>query len=204
MTDSPVPARDSMDSLRAEGYRRVVLLGFMASGKTVVGRRLAARLGWRHIDLDREIETRTGRKVSQIFAEDGEPAFRALEVSVTPSCTSLDQVVISPGGGWITNPGVFESLPSGTLTVWLKVSPEEVVRRASSGFGAGTRPLLQHPDPLGRARALLAEREPLYSRARIVIDTEGLSVEEIVLRLVRLVRLGPDAEESRPDPQHGS
>lgn len=204
MTDSPAPARGRPGSSPPESYRRVVLLGFMASGKTVVGRRLAARLGWRHIDLDREIEGRTGRKVLQIFAEDGEAAFRALEVDVTPSFASLDRVVISPGGGWITNRGLFESLPPGTLTAWLKVSPEEVVRRSSSGFGAGSRPLLQHSDPLGRARTLLAEREPLYERARIVIDTEGQSVEEIVQRLVKIVHRGPDAEDSRIDRQHGS
>jgi shikimate kinase len=176
----------------------------MASGKTVVGRRLASRLGWRHVDLDREIEGRTGRKVSQIFAEDGEEAFRALEVRVTPSYTALDHVVISPGGGWITNAGLFDRLPPGTLTAWLKVSPEEVVRRSSTGFGAGTRPLLQHPDPLSRARTLLAEREPLYGRARIVIDTEGQSVEEIVQRLVKIVHRGPDADDPRGDAQYGS
>src|SRR5690606_32010218 len=118
--------------------------------------------------------------------------------------TSLDHVVISPGGGWITNPRLFETLPPGTLTVWLRVSPEEVVRRSSSGFGAGTRPLLQHPDPLNRARTLLAEREPLYGRARIVIDTEDQSVEEIVHRLARVVHRGPEAEDPKIDPQHGS
>lgn len=204
MTEPPIPARSRLDPAKTEGYRRVLLLGFMASGKTVVGRRLAARLGWRHIDLDREIESRAGRKVSQIFATDGEAAFRALEVSVTPSYLTLDRVILSPGGGWITNPGLFEGLPPDTLTVWLKVSPAEVVRRASSGFGAGTRPLLRDPDPLARATALLADREPLYRRARIAIDTEGQAVEAIVHQLATIIHRGGDADDLGIKPQHGS
>lgn len=193
-----------METATTGGYRRIVLLGFMASGKTVVGRRLATRLGWRHVDLDREIEAHTGRKVSEIFATDGEAAFRALEVSLTPSYLSLDGVVLSPGGGWITNPGLFETLPPDTLTVWLKVSPEEVVRRASSGFGAGTRPMLQGADPLSRAAALLAEREPLYRRARIMIETEGRTVDAIVQQLATIVQRGEDADDQRINPPNGS
>lgn len=103
-------------------YRRVVLLGFMGSGKTAIGRSLAARLRWRHLDLDSEIVRRKGVSIAEIFAAEGEAAFRALEVAVTPEVARLDRVVISPGGGWITNPGLLESLPTDTLTVWLKVS----------------------------------------------------------------------------------
>ena len=193
-----------MDSATAGPYHRIVLLGFMGSGKTVVGRRLAAKLGWRHIDLDREIELRAGRKIPQIFATEGEEAFRALEVSLTPSYFSLDGVVLSPGGGWITNPGLFESLPSDTLTVWLKVSPAEVVRRTSSGFGAGTRPLLQDADPLARATALLVDREPLYRRARITIDTEERTVDSIVQQLLTIVKRGAYADDQRINPPNGS
>lgn len=172
----------------------------MGSGKTVVGRRLASHLRWKHVDLDREIERRSGKRVAEIFSTEGEAAFRALEVEVTPRFTALEQVVLSPGGGWITNPGLFESLPPGTLSVWLKVSPQEVVRRLTNSFSAASRPLLQGADPFARAEALLTQREPLYRRADLMIETESRGVEEIVQELTHIIRSGGDA----PDRKRGS
>jgi shikimate kinase len=150
---------------------RVVLLGFMAAGKTAVGAELARRLGWRHVDLDAWIEAREGRPVAQIFADDGEAGFRAMEAAATRDVAELRGVVLSPGGGWITRPENLDALGPGTLSVWLRVSPEEAVRRA--GGRPGERPLLAGPDPLGAARRLLEARAPLYARAQLHVDTEG-------------------------------
>jgi shikimate kinase len=162
----------------------------MGSGKTAIGRSLAARLRWRHIDLDGEIVRRKGASVAEIFAAEGEAVFRALEVAITPEVARLDWVVISPGGGWITNPGLLDSLPTDTLTVWLKVSPNEVLRRLTSNPRAPKRPLLQGESPGPRIEALLSEREHLYRQAKLTIDTEGRSIESIVIELTKIIGLG--------------
>jgi shikimate kinase len=160
----------------------------MGAGKSVVGRSLARRLRWRYIDLDREIERHTGRTITEIFGTEGEPAFRKLEVDLTPGFLSRTNIVFSPGGGWITNPGLLHSLPPGTLTVWLKVSPAEVLRRLSRSAAREVRPLLQSPDPAATVRDLIEKREPLYRQADLIIDTDGLSVSDTVTRLEQILQ----------------
>ena len=165
--------------------RRVVLVGFMCSGKSTVGPALAGRLGWEHVDLDREIERRAGRTIPALFAEDGEGRFRALEAEATARLAGRERLVLSPGGGWITNPALLESLGAGTLSVWLRVAPEEVLERSAAA--PGERPLLRGPDPLGTIRRLLAEREPLYRRAALAVETGGREPHEVVDEIVREV-----------------
>jgi shikimate kinase len=114
---------------------RVVLVGMMGAGKTVVGAALAARLGWTHLDLDREVERRDGRPVARIFAEDGEARFRALEAAAGAALAGRARVVLSSGGGWAARAGALESLGPGTLAVWLRVPAEEAVRRAAAAPG---------------------------------------------------------------------
>ena len=184
-------------------WRRIVLLGFMTSGKTEVGSALAARLGWQHVDLDREIELATGQTVEQIFAAGGESAFRALEIEHTARFIASNEVVISPGGGWITNPGLFDRLPPDTLTVWLKVSPAEILRRLR-GARQPVRPLLLAPDPLARINQLLSEREPLYSRAMHAIETDGHSVAEIVGELDSMVHGFEEVDENPDKSEYGA
>jgi shikimate kinase len=164
----------------------VVLLGFMGAGKTVVGALLAERLGWTHVDLDREIERREGRRIAEIFAADGEARFRQLEAEATARVGRSAGIVLSPGGGWITRPELLGLLGAGTLSVWLKVGAEEAVRRAAAA--PGERPLLAGADPLAAARRLLAEREPLYARADLVVETEGRSPVEVAEEIEREVR----------------
>jgi shikimate kinase len=180
-----------------EPVRRVVLLGMMAAGKTAVGAALARRLGWRHVDLDREVERLAGRSVAAIFAADGEAAFRALEARATAALAGEAEVVLSPGGGWITTPGLLESLGPGTLSVWLRVEPEEAVRRSAAA--AGERPLLAGPDPLGAVRRLLAEREPLYARAELSVHTAGRTADELALLLLSEIRSRGTAAEGTHD-----
>ena len=177
-----------------QSVERVVLLGFMAAGKTAVGAELARRLGWEHLDLDREIERREGRSVAAIFAKDGEGRFRELEARATAELASRARVVVSPGGGWITGAGNLEALGPGTLGVWLRVSPEEAVRRAAGA--PGERPLLAGPDPLEAARRLLEARAPLYARAALHVDTEGRSPAEVaaLIETELRARTGPLSE----------
>jgi len=159
------------------GIVRVVLLGFMAAGKTAVGRALAGRLGWAHVDLDARIEASAGRRIAEIFASDGEARFREMETGATRDVATMRGVVLSPGGGWITRPENLEALGPGTLSVWLRVSPEEAVRRAAGA--PGERPLLAGPDPLAAARRLLEAREPLYARATLHVSTEGRTPDDV-------------------------
>ena len=154
-------------------WERVVLLGFMGSGKTTIGRHLAARLGWTFVDLDDEVEARAGERIEELFRTRGEAAFRALEAEAGAEVMGRARTVIAPGGGWSMAPGRLESLPEGTLTVWLEITPETAVRRATRP--GRLRPLLAGADPLTQARRLLAEREPVYRRARLRLDAERAS-----------------------------
>lgn len=180
--------RSPHDEQATSTFRRVVLLGFMASGKTAVGRELAESLGWKFVDLDEVIERRASRSIHEIFATEGEARFREMEADVTPEFTNQTELVIAPGGGWVTNSGLFDSLPPDTLTVWLQVSPAEVVKRVGAEPGQAVRPLLSGGDPHKRIESLLSERTPLYSRASLAVDTVGRSVHEIVEELKRTVR----------------
>ena len=93
---------------------RVLLWGFMASGKTAVGARLADRLGWTHVDLDEEIVRRAGKPITRIFQEEGEAAFRALEADATRDLLARTRAVLSPGGGWTESPRIRS--PSGSAS----------------------------------------------------------------------------------------
>lgn len=182
---------------------RVILWGFMASGKTAVGSRLAKRLGWKHIDLDEEIVLRAGKPIERIFSEDGEPAFRALEAEVSGELIGQRGAVISPGGGWVTIPGILETIPDRTLTVWLHVEANTVLKRLRSGRRAPTRPLLSAPDRAERVRTLLAQREALYRRADHTVRTDGRSLEGIVAEIAALAVPPPSLSQRRSEVSDG-
>jgi shikimate kinase len=176
---TPVP--ESTDPVE-----RIVLVGMMCSGKSAVGAALARRLGWAHLDLDREIERAAGRSVREIFAADGEAAFRRMEAEATRRLAGRTRVVLSPGGGWMTNPALLDSLGRGTLCAWLQVSPEEAVRRSAAA--AGERPLLAGADPLAAVRRLLAEREGFYARAHLAVATDGRSAHDAAMHIHESIR----------------
>jgi shikimate kinase len=176
---------DASPEAPAGAVRRVVLVGFMCSGKTRVGAELARLLGWAHVDLDREIEAHAGLRVAEIFARFGEPRFRDLEAEATERVAGRERVVLSPGGGWITRPDLLDRLGPGTLSVWLTVTPRTVLARAARS--PGERPLLAGPDPGAAVARLLAEREPLYARARLAIPTDGASPRGVARRIAALV-----------------
>ncbi|MBI4544485.1 MAG: shikimate kinase [Gemmatimonadetes bacterium] len=171
---------------------RVVLLGFMASGKSTVGRRLARLLHWDFVDFDAEIERRTGLTIAEIFQQFGEAGFRALEAELTAELAGSQQVVLAPGGGWITQPDLLERLAPHSLVLWLRISPEEALRRARRA--ATHRPLLAGPQPLRRARALLARREPLYRLADWTIDVDGRRPDQIAREIAARIRAAGEAD----------
>lgn len=165
---------------------RVLLTGFMGSGKTSVGRELAGYLAWSFRDFDREIEREAGRSVPEIFRDEGEASFRRMEASVGARLLEEEEVVLATGGGWAARKGRLEAVPTGTLSVWLKVSPEVAVRRAR--LDDVERPLLEGPDPRGRARALLAERKELYAGASVALDSESAPPAELAKQIAKIVR----------------
>jgi len=166
--------------------RTLVLVGFMAAGKTTVGRLLAQSLGWAFRDLDDEIERRTGATVADLFRSRGEPAFRALEQDIVAGWLSETETVLAPGGGWAARPDALGSLPAEARSVWLRVSAAEAVRRANA-MGR-IRPLLDVANPVAAATRLLATREPLYARADWQIDVDGRLPERVAQEIAERYR----------------
>lgn len=173
-------------------FHTVVLVGFMASGKSSVGRKVAELLHWKLVDVDALVEARAGQPVEEIFRERGETAFRTLESEAAAEALAAPRRVVVPGGGWAAVPGRIEALGEGVLSVWLKVGAGAAVERAARD---GTvRPLLDVPDPVGRARELLAAREPYYARARLHLDTRDTSPDRLARAIVEhLGTAGDDA-----------
>lgn len=165
---------------------RVVLLGYMTSGKSTVGQALARRLEWGFVDFDVEIEQREGRTVKEIIATDGEPAFREMEAALTEELARVPGMVLAPGGGWILRPEQLDRLGATTLSAWLRVSVDETVRRLRTD--AIDRPFREHPDPRAMIARMLAEREPLYRLADISVPAEGRSPEAIAFEIETVVR----------------
>jgi shikimate kinase len=166
----------------------IILVGLPGSGKSTVGAGVAERLGRNFLDYDREIEHREGKSIGQIFAEQGEHAFRALEKTLTEELALLGNMVLAPGGGWITSPEVVALLrPPGRL-IYLKVRPETAIKRL--GPEGATRPLLSRPDPLGELRRLLEQRHTLYEQADATVDTEHLKPQEVIQKVTELASVG--------------
>lgn len=166
--------------------QRIVLLGYMCSGKSTVGESLARRLGWRFLDFDVEIERREDRSIFEIVEAQGEEQLRRLEEALTREIADEPRMVLAPGGGWITQPGLLEAIRPGTFAVWLSVSPGETVRRLMED--PIDRPLKDHPDPIGPVSQMLEEREPLYRRADLRVPADDRGVEELAFEIEQLVR----------------
>ena len=158
--------------------RRIVnlaLIGFMGTGKTSVGRHVAEHLGFEFLDTDELIQSHTGRTIADIFAKDGEPAFRELERKVVQELSTREKTLISTGGGLPTNEENLSALKSFALVICLWASPEKIWERVKN---QSHRPLLHDADPQQKIRELLATREPFYKQADVLINTDLRSVRE--------------------------
>lgn len=164
-----------------ERPRRVVLVGFMGSGKTSVGRLLARRLGFGFEDLDRRIEERAGRSIAQIFRDEGEEAFREREREEARAVSCLRDRVVAAGGGAFTRPDTRALLQEGALTVWLRCDLDRILARVPAD---GSRPLAGNRAIM---QALLAEREPSYRLADVVVDASAGTPREVADRIVGLI-----------------
>jgi shikimate kinase len=165
--------------------RNLALIGFMGTGKSSVGWMVAELLHFTFLDTDELIVARAGKPITEIFAQQGEAAFRELEHKVVEELAGRTQTVVSTGGGVPVNPANLASLKTHALVVCLWASPEKIWENVR---GQTHRPLVNVADPQARIRALLAEREPFYRQADGLINTERRSVREVALQIVHQVR----------------
>jgi shikimate kinase len=167
---------------KAPAHRIVVLTGFMGSGKTSTGEALAELLGWKFVDLDQKIEAQEGMAIRALFAERGEPEFRAIEHAAVRDCLESRDgpTVIALGGGAIAQANNASLVFGGrALTVFLETPIEDMLQRC--GVEAETDP--ENPRPLAASensfRALYEKRLPCYRAAQLTINTAGKSVAEV-------------------------
>ena len=167
---------------------KIVLTGFMGTGKSAVGCRLAERLGLRFIDLDHAIEHAAGMTIPEIFASEGESGFRRRERELIGSLETRQDCVIATGGGAVLDHENVRNLKRGAVIVCLWAEPPVIIER----IGADSqRPLLQAPNRLTRIQELLAQRAAAYAEADLSVETSNSDVEEIVDRIVQHFRLEP-------------
>ncbi len=155
----------------------IVLIGFMGTGKSVIGRRLAVRMNRVFIDTDNEIEELTGKSVSEIFARYGAVRFRSEEALLVKKLAVKENLVISTGGGMVLNPENVRLLQKKGLLICLKASPEVIYQRVKN---KRKRPLLLKGDLKEKILSLINEREGLYDVADFTVDTGTCSVNEAV------------------------
>lgn len=163
----------------------VFLVGFMGAGKSTVGNLVAQKLGMPFIDLDRVIETRSGRTISTIFAEDGEERFRELESAALLSLAPEPPSVVACGGGVVTRDANRSAIREMGTVVYLRVTVEEMLARVGDD---PHRPLLAGSGGVLAATALLDARESLYSAVSdVVVDTVDRAPESVAEEIVALV-----------------
>ena len=168
--------------------RNIVLVGFMGSGKSSIGRELKQSVGYQLIDTDHIIEDQTGKSIPEIFAQDGEDAFRDMETRLLEDLLlqQTSRRIISTGGGMANKAENRLLLRKLGFVVWLKCSPEKIHQRTSK---SNNRPLLQCDDPMKIITELLATRSPHYQQtAHLEINTSDLDLGEISCGILESAR----------------
>jgi shikimate kinase len=165
--------------------KRILLVGMMGAGKTTVGQLTARELGWGYLDSDAEVEAETGATVPELFARDGETAFREAEArALRAACAGASNVVVSVAGGAVLRPENRTLIAASGTVIWLRAQVDTLARRVGSGAG---RPLLEG-DPLTALADLEAVRRPLYAEvADLTIDVDGLAPSAVAARILETV-----------------
>jgi len=161
--------------------RNIVLCGFMATGKSSVGKRLAELLKRDFVDIDAQIEAEAGMSIAQIFASRGEPAFRAMEAQMVRRVAQLSGCVVAAGGGAIVNETNLMELKRTGIIVTLTADPDTILARVGS---AEDRPLLSGENKRERIRELMERRWEAYCKADIMVDTSSRSIDEVALHII--------------------
>lgn len=163
----------------------LVLVGFMGSGKSSVGMEVARRIRAEFVDMDERIERAAGKAIRDLFAAEGEPAFRERERAALQEALSVPGRVVATGGGAFMDEGNRVRLKAYAPVVYLETSPEVILRRLSGDSG---RPLLRDGDRERFVRELLGRREPGYREADHTVRTDGRTVNEVAEEVVELLR----------------
>ncbi|GGC49278.1 shikimate kinase [Chelatococcus reniformis] len=165
---------------------RVALIGLRGAGKSTLGRMAAERLGWPFVELNREIERENGLSVPEIFALYGQEGYRRMEQDALRKLTlRTGPMVLATGGGIVAEPLTFDLVLSSFFTIWLKARPDEHMGRVRQQ--GDLRPMGNDRFAMDELRAILASREPLYARARAVLDTSGAKLEASAEELTDLI-----------------
>ena len=162
----------------------IVLVGFMGTGKSVVGRVIAQKLEFHFIDTDDVIEQTSKAKISDIFAEHGEVYFRDLESQAVKSVALMKNQVVATGGGVVLRSSNIDLLRTGGPIFCLNATPKAIWDRVRS---SRSRPLLRGPDPLKKIETLLDKRAPYYALADHQIETTGVSVDRVANEIISYI-----------------
>lgn len=165
----------------------IALIGFMGTGKTAVGKALAERLGKEFVEVDSLIEQKAGKTIPEIFQQDGEIAFRELEIEVIKEVAPKKNTVIACGGGVVLNRINIDRLRKECILVYLTAAPEVILQRTTGD--KNERPLLHKSDKAAQIRELLRFRQPFYERAAdIKIDTSTLDINSVAEQIIKKVK----------------
>lgn len=176
----------------------ITLIGFSGTGKTTVAGLVAQRLGWQAADSDDLVEASSGRSVAQIFAEEGEAAFRRREVAVLAELAGRPKLVVAAGGGATLLTEARSAIASAGLVVCLEATPETINARLNGKSETSERPLLNTSNPLVRIRQLKSQRAALYDLADFTVHTDALSVSEVADEIVRFYQTRGEQVFARP------
>lgn len=183
MSKTESPARSSRAKALVErlGKKPLVLVGMMGAGKTTVGRRIAARLGRRFLDSDEEIEKAAQMTIPEIFAQRGEPEFRAGETRVIARLLKETDIVLATGGGAFVNLDTRALVKSDAVSVWLKADLDVLFERVSR---RSNRPLLKTADPKGTLEKLIGERYPIYAEADVTVLSRDVPQDAVAADVI--------------------
>jgi XRE family aerobic/anaerobic benzoate catabolism transcriptional regulator len=180
---------------RPMSFTGIALIGLRGAGKTTLGRRLADKIGWTFVELNKEIEQQNGLSVAEIIALYGQEGFRRMEQAALGQLLARKElIVLATGGGIVSEPLTFDLILSSFYTIWLKAKPEEHMARVRKQ--GDLRPMADDRSAMAELRTILLSREPLYARASAVVDTADLSVDAAATRLIGAVApvLAKDAQ----------
>jgi shikimate kinase len=178
-------AQELEENINMEHRRNIILCGFMGTGKTSVGKCLATMTQYDFMDLDAVIEEEAGISIPQIFASQGEPAFRKLESLMVERVAEKTGCVIATGGGTIVNPQNLEKLKCCGVVITLAADISTILHRVGSG---DDRPMLKSADRLQRIQSLMEQRASAYAQADMMVDTSTLSIDEVAQGILNRLR----------------
>ena len=174
-----------MQSNQSGNKANLILVGFMGTGKTSVGKELATKLRMTFLDMDDIITDRAGKPISRIFAENGEPYFRTIERDLVKELSGKNNLVIATGGGIVLNNDNIKDFNLTGLVICLYATPETILTRVASDT---SRPLLAGNDKMGKIMKLLESRRHLYESITHKIDTSDMTINEVVSTALKIYK----------------